>query len=183
MKKLNQFFVALIISTLIFSSCLEPVVVDPEEVITTLIYNIQDTSGLLINLKFQDLDGDGGNAPTITGGSFRPNTTYFGSLALINESVSPAEEINAEILAEAIDHQFFFESSISDLTIAYTDQDANNNPLGILTNFTTGAAGSGTLKITLRHQPDKAANGVSDGDITNAGGETDIEVTFDIVIE
>jgi len=37
--------------------------------------------------------------------------------------------------------------------------------------------------VTLRHQPDKGAIGVSDGDITNAGGETDIEVLFDVIIE
>jgi hypothetical protein len=37
--------------------------------------------------------------------------------------------------------------------------------------------------VTLRHEPDKGAAGVSGGDITNAGGDTDIEVTFPVVIE
>ena len=35
----------------------------------------------------------------------------------------------------------------------------------------------------LRHEPDKSAAGVSSGDITNAGGETDIEVSFNVIIE
>jgi len=38
--------------------------------------------------------------------------------------------------------------------------------------------GEGGLRITLRHEPNKTAAGVQNGDITNAGGETDIEVTF-----
>ena len=37
--------------------------------------------------------------------------------------------------------------------------------------------------ITLRHEPAKTATGVSGGDITNAGGETDIEVVFDVTVE
>jgi hypothetical protein len=31
--------------------------------------------------------------------------------------------------------------------------------------------------------PDKYAAGVSEGDISNAGGETDIEVSFQVIIE
>ena len=46
--------------------------------------------------------------------------------------------------------------------------------------MTTGSMSnpSASMTVILRHEPDKAGAGVSDGDITNAGGETDIEVTF-----
>ena len=46
--------------------------------------------------------------------------------------------------------------------------------------MTTGSMAnpSATMTVILRHEPNKAGAGVSDGDITNAGGETDIEVTF-----
>ena len=37
--------------------------------------------------------------------------------------------------------------------------------------------------IILRHEPDKAAADVNTGDITNADGSTDVQVTFNIVIE
>ena len=43
--------------------------------------------------------------------------------------------------------------------------------------------GSGTITVTLRHEPNKDAAGVSSGDIANAGGETDIEVTFNVEIQ
>ena len=52
-----------------------------------------------------------------------------------------------------------------------------------MTTLTTGEAGTGTLSIILRHEPAKDASGVSDGQIANAGGETDIEVSFNITIE
>lgn len=38
-------------------------------------------------------------------------------------------------------------------------------------------ASSGGLTFTLRHEPNKPNTGLE-----NAGGETDIEVTFDIVV-
>ena len=39
------------------------------------------------------------------------------------------------------------------------------------------------MVVVLRHLLDKFAEGVADGDITNAGGDTDVEVSFPIVIE
>jgi len=58
--------------------------------------------------------------------------------------------------------------------------DNNGNPIGISTRLSTGAVSNGKLKITLRHEPNKSAQGVKDGLITNAGGETDIEVEFPV---
>jgi hypothetical protein len=67
--------------------------------------------------------------------------------------------------------------------VAYGDVDGNGKPLGLQTTVVTGDVSTGTLTITLRHEPDKSAAGVSGGDLTNAGGETDIEVTFDVTVQ
>lgn len=64
------------------------------------------------------------------------------------------------------------------MSFGYADADANGKPIGLKTILNTGGASSGTLKIILRHQADKNAAGVSNGNPTNAGGETDIEVDF-----
>jgi len=69
------------------------------------------------------------------------------------------------------------------LSVAYDDKDANGNPVGLSSILTTGDAASGSITITLRHEPAKSASGVSNGDITNAGGETDIEVIFPINVQ
>ena len=65
----------------------------------------------------------------------------------------------------------------------YEDEDGDGNPIGLETTMITGDPSTGTLTVILRHEPDKNADGVSDGDITNAGGETDIEVDFPVVIK
>ena len=176
------------ISTL-FSSCdKDPVVPNEEELITTLIYTLTPLStGEKVTLTFKDIDGDGGNAPVITyTGELKTGTTYNGALSLLNEAENPAENITEEIEEEDEDHQLVFAVSggaDGKLLISYDDKDANNQPVGLKTKVTTTGSGTGKLKITLRHLPDKSASGVSSGDITNAGGETDIEVNFDVVIK
>ncbi|MBK7753909.1 MAG: hypothetical protein IPI41_15275 [Flavobacteriales bacterium] len=87
------------------------------------------------------------------------------------------------MLEEGVDHQFFFQPAGANITFAYSDADANGNPIGLQTTMASGTASVGSLKVTLRHEPDKTAAGVASGDITNAAGETDIEVTFPVVIE
>lgn len=155
-----------------------------EEVITTLNYVLAPSDGgAAITLSFRDLDGDGGNAPVITGGTLATNKTYVGTLQLLNETETPAGNINEEIQEEKEDHQFFFQSTVPNIAVSYTDLDANGKPVGLLSTLVTGAAGSGNIKVTLRHEPNKTATGVSNGDITNAGGETDIEVTFPVNVQ
>lgn len=155
-----------------------------EELITTLTLHFHSASGVEHkHFEFTDLDGDGGNAPVIHADTLSPDSTYTVEIEVLNESVSPAEDITAEILAEGVDHQFFFQFAGANVTATYTDTDANGLPIGLNSNWTIGAASNGSVVITLRHQPDKSATGVSAGDITNAGGDTDIEVTFPVVID
>lgn len=152
-----------------------------EELITTLNVDLE-AGGSTVALNFQDIDGDGGDAPVITTDKLAANTTYAGSITLFNESETPAEELTAEIFDEAEEHQFFFATTGASM-FNYADQDNDGNPVGLSFELTTGDAGNESYTITLRHEPDKSATGVSGGDITNAGGETDIEVVFDVIVE
>ncbi len=157
---------------------------DPEEVITTLNYSLFTTSGQVVTLSFSDLDGDGGNDPVISGGTLMANTTYIGTADFLNESVTPVEIVTEEIEEEDDEHQLFFiPSSSLNATVTYSDMDDDGNPIGLSSTLVTGEASDGQLTIILRHQPDKAAEGVAAGNIENAGGETDIEVTFDVTIQ
>ena len=161
----------------------DPVIPNEEELITTVTYTLTSSTGEKVELNFKDLDGDGGQAPVITTGKLKPNTTYTGELKLLNETESPAENITLEIEEEALEHQFFFQVSGANATVTYKDQDTGGNPLGLRSEVKTGAVSTGQLTITLRHEPNKTASGVSQGNIANAGGETDIEVTFPLTIE
>jgi len=182
MKKLSFLFAV----ALFAMSCekKEPEIPNEEEVITNLIYTLTPTnSGTPVVLSFADLDGDGGNAPVITGGTLIANASYSGSIELLNSTETPVENVTEEIEEEDDEHQFFFQTSINGLTVAYNDQDGDGNPVGLATTLATADAGSGSITIILRHEPDKSASGVANGVIDNAGGETDIEVTFDVEVK
>ncbi len=159
--------------------------VNEEELITTLTMTWTPVGGgAPVIFQFKDLDGEGGNAPVITSAPLAANTTYGVSIVALNESVSPAEDITEEIEEEGTKHQFFFATSAGvNLSFSYQDSDINGAPIGLVTNMLTGAVSSGTLQVTLRHDLNKGAAGVPQGDITNAGGDTDIEVEFDIVTQ
>ncbi len=177
-------FFALFVFATLFISCdpKDPDITNGEELITTLIYEVTDNdSGTISEFIFRDLDGEDGNDPVVTVPVLKSNSSYSGSIILLNESVDPTESVDEEVAEEDLDHQLFFDSEI--LAVAYADTDSEGNPIGLASSFNTGDAGTGTLKITLRHKPAKDAEGVKDNDITNAGGETDIEVTFDVSIE
>lgn len=187
MKKSNLLIV-LFASAIAFVSCSKkenPQIVNEEEVITTLTATLTPQGGgTTITLQSRDLDGDGPNAPVITvSGNLAANKTYTGAIVVLNETENPAEDVTKEVKDEADEHQFFFTPTNNIVTTAYTDQDGNGRPIGIQFTLTTTNAGTGNLTITLRHKPNKTAAGVSSGDITNAGGETDIAATFAITVQ
>ncbi len=163
----------------------DPAPINPEELITTVNIELTPDSGPVITLQSQDLDGDGPNAPVITvSGDLAANTVYQGTAEFLNETVSPPEDVTAEIRVEASDHQVFYTpGGALDVTTTYQDQDANGFPVGLEFELNTGAASSGNLTVTLRHEPVKDATGVSDGDITSAGGDTDLDQTFSLTIQ
>lgn len=153
------------------------------ELITTVVYTLTNTTDNtdVITLTFRDLDGPGGQdpEPIIVSGPLAANATYTGELKLWNETESPAEDISEEIAEmEADEHEVFYVNTAG-VTIAKTDVDANNNPLGFDTNVTTGATGSGSLTVILIHEPTKPNDGTPNG----AGGSTDIEVSYPIEVQ
>lgn len=184
MKKYIFLFSSLVIMSLTSCSSDNPEIVNEEELITTLKITLTPQGGgSVVTLQLQDLDGDGPNAPVTTvSGPLLANTTYTGVTQVLNETESPAEDITLEVEEEGDEHQFFYTFSNSIATINYTDVDKNGRPIGITFNLTTTTAGIGNLTVTLRHEPNKTASGVSAGNITNAGGETDVEATFSLTV-
>ena len=183
LKFLALFFTA----TLVLASCSSDddgnERINEEEVITTL--NVALTGGSTpITLTFRQLDES--VAPTIiVSGDLDSNTTYTGTITVLNELENPADNITLEIEEEDDEHQFFYQvgSGLNISNLTYLDFDGDGNPLGLRFSFDTGEASSGNFTITLRHEPNKDASGVSDGQIANAGGETDIEVSFPLEIQ
>lgn len=188
MKNLKSIYILAFVSVIfILSSCNkdEPIIEKPVELITTVELTLTEmnTSETVV-LKFADLDGDGGNEAEITGGTLKGSSTYSGNVLFLNESVSPTEDVTEEVAEEADEHQVFYQADNGSLSVDYDDTDADGAPIGLRTFVrTTDMTGAVNLTVVLRHEPNKSASGVAEGDITNAGGETDIEVTFPVIIE
>ena len=157
-----------------------------EEVITKITVTLAPQGGgSPVFLQTKDLDGDGPNPPVVTvSGPLMSGVVYNGSIEVLNETEIPAEDITEEIEEEDEEHQFFFlVGGALDLDTDYSDMDGNGNPIGLVFTATAGAASNGIFTVVLRHEPDKDADGVSEGEIANAGGETDIEQDFSLEIQ
>jgi len=178
-----------LIALLAFNSCSnddDSKPVNEEEVVTTVAVSLTPEGfGLPVVMTSRDLDGDGPDAPLVTiSGSLQPNTTYDGTVTLLNELSNPMEDITLEVKEEGDEHQFFYTTSGGLTgTFAYADADVNGKPIGLEFTFTTSAmAQSGNFTVILKHEPNKSAAGVASGDITNAGGETDVQMTFAVSV-
>lgn len=150
-----------------------------EENITTVKVTLTPASGgSPQTYTWKDVDGPGGNAPTIsqitiTAGSI----PYACSLQFLDESKSPAEDKTAEILSEAVDHQVYYEATGATVTVGSLNTDGNGLPLGTTSLWTNPAVSNGSMKITLKHKPGVKAAGDA---VTK--GETDVEVVFPLRI-
>jgi hypothetical protein len=150
-----------------------------QEQITTLHLIVKDGGVLVDTFSFRDLDGPGGNAPTIETIELLENKSYTATLLLLDESKNPDVNISDEVAEEKNEHQFFYEVTTANLTVQYDDADDNGVPLGLETLMNTAGTNTGTLRVTLKHQPGvKPTTG--NGDITL--GDTDVEVEFDVNI-
>ncbi len=152
--------------------------VNEEELITTLQLRFTNTTDAadVKTYTAKDLDGDGGAAPVISPITLSANKTYTLEVSqLLNETSSPADNILAEVNEESADHLFVFKPT-GNLTVTATDKDVNNLPIGVSNTAVTGAAGSGNLRVILKHQPD-TKNG------TEVSGTTDADFTFNMIIQ
>jgi hypothetical protein len=192
-SKQIKFYALALVAVLTFSSCSNDddnaaPPVNEEELITTVtaIYTPVG-GGTAVTLQYKDLDGEGANAPVITVSSaFEKNKTYNGVVTFKNETANPAEDITPEILEEGDEHQLFYQKTGTLNAFTYgtatSNFDKNGKPVGLQSVFVTTGVASGNLTITLRHEPNKSAANVASGDITNAGGSTDAEVSFPISV-
>jgi hypothetical protein len=180
MKK--QFFSIYLIFTFltIFSfSCEKDTSEYPEdelELITTVSLTFTPATGSAKSFKWTDKDGTGGLAPVIESIVLAANTSYTISAEFFDESKSPAYNVTEDIQEDGYEHLVCYTSSGSAPAVQITDLDKKKDPLGLAGTAKTTTAGNGSLKISLKHIPDKKSA------TPCSTGETDIEVTFPVTI-
>lgn len=186
MKKLVYF---LALGIVFIASCKKPSKCEPgmveidgecynlgEELITTLLLRFDDSTSI-DTFAFNDLDGLGGNAPSIDTIHLHANTIYNMKVYLWNNMDNPPVNITDEIEAEKDEHQFFYIiSSYLKMEGTYRDVDDNNLPVGLDNTIETFAPSTGEFTVVLKHQAEN-----KNGDYYN--GETDLEAKFYVIIE
>lgn len=156
-----------------------------EEVITTLQLTFTPQGGgTPLVYKFEDADGPGGAAPVIDQIILAPSKSYDVALQLLNKTVSPAEDITEEVEEESDAHRFYFAPAAgSNITVSDLDQDDNGVAVGLNSMWTTGAAATGSIKVTLRHYPAVPPNKAAGDLVDSQKSGTDIEATFTTKIQ
>lgn len=186
---MKSFKIYILLLSVLFVACkkdsndvTKPINPNEEELITTVAL-IFDSGVKKDTFYFKDIDGAGGLQPTkFDTIRLLSNTTYTLNVVLIDESKSPSDTISNEVLNEAEEHQFFFNSVGGyNITTTALDADINGVPIGLSNEVTTGDSfieKNNQYKIVLKHQPGiKPTSGYGNSSL----GETDIEIDFPIL--
>jgi hypothetical protein len=143
------------------------------ELITSVELHVVDstisTSKLLY--AFRDKDGDGGQGPTVFDTiRLQQNRTYFVEVILLDESGQPVDTISNEVKEEAADHLLCYDVKGVDMSVEVTDSDGTL-PLGLESTWRTTNVDSGTINISLKHQPSIKTGACN-------LGESDVDLNF-----
>lgn len=183
MKKVIKTLVVILATATIFQSCKksETVVSPPlpgNEFLTTvqLVVTNSTNPADVQTRSVKQLPGaavDYSNASL----TLKKNSVYNVSVKFLDESKSPAGNVTDDIYTRRNYHLICFAVTGVALTVQRTDKDTNTPALevGLQDIFTTGAVGSGTLNVQLRHQPN-----AKNGDC--APGSTDADTDFPVTI-
>lgn len=152
---------------------------DEHEAITKIQLIAVDTLTNVATGTFtwEDADGIGGNPPTVIDTvRLLAGNVYKVNILVYTTHGSHVENITASILENSAEHLFVFKNISANVTVAITDKDANNLPVGLESLWTAGAVSGGSINIVLRHQP-----GAKDG--TETPGDTDIDITYPVRVD
>lgn len=193
------YLLALAFLALSFSGCdsNDPVPENDGELITdvTLIFQELSDNGSPIGdpMSFKASDPEGiqtGQTPTVETVKLKKGSTYKMNISVANSIEN--EDITAEILEESNEHQFYFLGTAfigGSAPLTYMYDDPSGELIGVSGKVVSAAdpsTNNAQMRIVLRHDLDKNYPGASNpsfADFATAGGESDLDITFPLVIE
>jgi len=185
-QKLTRALLAMILTSTLFTACKKDTIEENDnEVITTMkLTFVPVGGGSSQTFQFRDADGPGGAAPTQDQIILAPSKTYNVTIQLLNETVSPADDITLEVEAESDAHRFYYAPTAgSNITISGLNNDPNGVPVGISSVWTTRGVATGKVTVTLRHFPGTPPGKETSDPVDSPKSTTDIEVVFDSKIQ
>jgi hypothetical protein len=179
---------------------------DDNEIISRVELTFTPETGAPLVFAFDDPDGDGGVSGVAERIELAADTTYALSIRFENGLADPPEDLTEEIEAEAEQHLVFVLGDVAGpastvvpalLTHAYADLESDYGtnaigedlPVGLRNTVSTDAAGTGELRIILRHLPELNGEPQKSGELPGAfadgddlPGAVDVDVVFELVI-
>ena len=156
----------------------QPAEENDNELITTVeLHFTNKYDGLSSTFMWEDADGPGGEVPYADTLMLDANAEYDVRVTVWNKSLTPAENITEEVVAESENHRFYFEPSAGlGISVGDFDNDINGMPLAVNSKWTTGNSAEGTVIVVLRHYPEggKAA----DDPLNSSKSTTDAGAVF-----
>lgn len=166
-----------------------------------------DGGGDALVFAFNDPDGDGGMSGSADRIELVASTTYTLTVRFENGLADPPEDITAEVEEESEEHFVFIIGDVTGpasmsattlLTHSYADLESDYGgnavgddlPVGLRNTITADSAGSGQLRVLLRHlpelngEPQKSAElpqQLADGE--DLPGSVDVDILFDLVVQ
>jgi hypothetical protein len=182
---MNKFILLLILFSFNFACKKEEVVpTDDNELITTVDLTFTDANKKVNTFSFQDKDGDAKTPPEkFDKIILDKNMVYTMDIKVYDETKNPKEDITEQIKLESDAHLFVFKIEPAALfSLKASDKDKNGLPIGLLSSGTTqNAVGAGKFNLILKHQPPINGKAIKTGN--EAGGSSDIDLVFDLLIK
>ena len=154
----------------------DPEVINEEEEINRVTLQVTQSGGSATSYTWNE--GDGNLSVALSSDTSYEVKVFFYDASDPND----IEDITEEVREEADEHLVFYEiasAAPAQISAASNDtKDGDNVPVGLITNWTTSAAGSANAKLFLIHEPTNKA-GISRSAI---GGETDVEIDLAITV-
>lgn len=179
------------------------------EVISRVVLTFTpDGGGTPVVAQFDDPDGDGGMSGVSDPITLAAGTTYTLGIEFFNGLETPAEDITAEVRAEAEEHLILIygdgvmgpasTSAAALVTHSYADLESDYGMnavgddlvVGLSNTIVADAAGEAKLSVMLRHLPE--LNGAEQkgaslpADFAGGGalpGDVDVDVSFDLTVQ
>lgn len=163
--------------------------------------------GAPLVFSFDDPDGDGGISGTSERVALALGAEYSLALRFRNTLAEPPEDLTEEIEAESEEHLVLLLGDLSGpassspsalLDQSYADRESDYGPnavgddlpVGLLHTVTAARAGSGKLRVMLRHLPPINQQPQKTGELPaelaagrDLPGSVDVDVSFDLVVE
>ena len=194
-QKLPIYLIAALTFGFVSCESEDPVPENDGELITDVTLNFQELDGggspvgTPFSAKASDPEGiETGGSPTIETVNLQSGKKYRMTIEVANSIAG--EDITEEILAEGDEHQFFFLGTafIPENILSIVYDDPSGELIGLqneLTVSTTPSTNNVQLRVVLRHDLAKNCPGATNphcATYEQAGGETDLDLTFPVVI-